>query len=149
MDKDQLVECGRCNGNACYEQVLSEKLTTWLCLGCGFTSSTELVKGSKVITDAIETSPELYKDLMFEDSNKQTWLPSTVTLPAKGMVFIDVTNKSNWKWSSVKAIEITEEERKIKQFPSDQTYRMDMKNSKQFGQKDFMDALDAMGFFEA
>jgi len=86
---------------------------------------------------------------MFEDSNKQTWLPSTVTLPAKGMVFIDGTNKTNWKWSSVKAIEITEEERKIKQFPSYQTYRMDMKNSKQFGQKDFMDALDAIGFFEA
>tara|TARA_B110000285_G_scaffold185380_1_gene210282 strand:- start:778 stop:1227 length:450 start_codon:yes stop_codon:yes gene_type:complete len=149
MDKDKLVECGRCQGNACYEQILSEKLTTWLCMGCGFTSSTELSKGSKVTTDAIETSPELYKDLIFEDKNKMNWLPSTVTLPAKGMVFIDGTNKADWKWSAVKAIEITEEERKVKQFPSDQTYRMDMKNAKQYDQKDFMEALETIGFFEA
>ena len=43
--KDQLVECKRCKGNACYEQNIEENLQTWLCMGCGFTTSTVMNKG--------------------------------------------------------------------------------------------------------
>ena len=46
-------------------------------------------KGSSVVAQAVETSPELYKDLMFEDKNNRVWLPATITLPEKGMVFLD------------------------------------------------------------
>ena len=63
------------------------------------------------------------------------------------MVFVDGTDRSNWKWAAVQAIEITEEDRKVKQYPVDQTHRMDMQNAKSFGQKDFMDAMEYIGFF--
>ena len=103
---------------------------------------------SKVVKDSLETSPELYKDLMFKDYNDRTCLPSTITLPAKGMVFIDGTTKTSWQWSAVKAIELTEVEKESDKFPEGQTHRMDMKNAKLYGQKEFMDALEVIGFYD-
>lgn len=148
---EKLVDCKRCGGNACYEQVLTpdeikDTITTWLCMGCGFTTSTLMTKGSKVVKDAIETAPELYKDLLFEDTSGNIWLPSTLTLPGKGMVFIDGVDKQNWKWAAAKAIEIVEGEKN--KYPEGQTHKMDMQNIKHFNQKEFMDALEMIGFFQ-
>lgn len=148
MEQDKLVDCKRCGGNACYEQHIDESTVTWLCMGCGFTTSTLMTKGSKVVADLNETSPELYKDLLFEDTDKRIWAPSTLTLPGKGMVFLDGTDKKNWKWAAVKAIGISEEERKEKNFPKGQQYKMDMKNIQYFEQREYMDACDHIGFFE-
>lgn len=147
--QDQLVECKRCGGNACYEQHINETTTTWLCMGCGFTTSTMMLSESKLVHDLMETSPELYKDLLYTDSDNRVWAPSTLTLPGKGMVFLDGNNKDNWKWAAVKAVEITKEDREGKQYPADQTHRMDMQNVKHFGQREYMDALEVIGFYEA
>jgi len=145
---DKLTDCKRCGGNACYEQNISEDLTTWLCMGCGFTTSTQLEEGGQLHTTTIETSPELYKDLSYVDDTKKVWVPSTITLPAKGMVFIDGTSKSDWQWSAVKAVLISEEDRKLRDYPEGQTIKMDMKNAQKFDQKGFMDALELIGFFD-
>lgn len=142
---DKLVDCKRCGGNACYEQNVDENTTTWMCMGCGFTTSTLMSKDGEVVKNAVETSPELYKDIMFEDSDKRVWLPATITLPAKGMVFVDGTDKKDWKWAAVNAVPLQEEDKKVSE---SQTHKMDMKNVKHFNQKDFMDALETIGFFE-
>jgi len=105
-----------------------------------------MTEGSKPVLDTLETSPELYKDLMFVDDNNLIWFPATLTIPEKGMVFLDGTSKDNWQWSAVKAIEITEEEKS--KYPQGQTHKMDMKNAKKFNQRDFMDALDVINFFD-
>lgn len=144
---DQLVECKRCGGNACYEQHIDENTITWLCMGCGFTTSTLMTEGSKIVKDLEETSPTLYKELLFTDDKKQVWAPSTMTLPDQGMVFLDGTSKKEWQWAAVKAIPITEEERSIKNFPSNQKTKMDMKGIQHFGQQEFMDALEVIGFY--
>jgi len=144
---DKLTECKRCGGNACYEQNINEETTTWLCMGCGFTTSTVMVKDGQAHTNLLETSPELYKDLLFEDSDNRIWAPATITLPNKGMVFLDGSSQKTWQWAAVKSIEITEEDRKTKKFPKDQTTKMDMKNMQHFGQKEFMDALEVIGFY--
>lgn len=143
---EQMTICPHCGGNACYEQQVSEEVSTHFCFGCGFTTSTVMSVGSKPVLDALETSPELYKDLMFTDKNNLVWFPATVSLPEKGMVFLDGTSKENWKWSAVQAVEITEEEKE--KYPQGQTHRMDTKNAQMFDQKDFMDALDAINFFD-
>lgn len=146
--KDQLVDCKRCKGNACYEQHIDEKTTTWLCMGCGFTTSTLMTEGGKVVADLLATSPSLYKDLLFTDDVKRVWAPATITLPGSGMVFLDGTSDKDWKWSAVKAIEITKAEREVKNFPPDQTHKMDVAGAKQFGQDEFMDALEIIGFYD-
>ena len=141
-----MIDCPHCGGNACYEQQVSKEVSTHFCFGCGYSTSTLMLEGSKLLTDTLEASPELYKDLMFIDENKQVWFPATVTLPNKGMVFLDGTKKDNWRWAAVKSVEILEEERA--KFTKDQTHKMDMKNIQYFDQKDFMDALDHINFFE-
>lgn len=146
--KDKLTTCNRCGGNACYEQHIDANTTTWLCMGCGFTTSTMMLEGSNLITDILETSPELYKDLLFTDENNRVWSPATITLPGKGMVFIDGSNKQDWNWSAVQAVKITEEERENKHYPGDQEFRMDMVNAKKFEQRDFMSALEVIGFYD-
>ena len=143
---DKLVE-GPFGSNACYEQTFEQngqEITTWLCFGSGFTSSTLMTKGSETVKTALETSPELYKDLMHEDKDGKVWLPTTITLPNKGMVFIDGTNKDNWQWAAVRAIPLQEGDKKIAE---DQTHKMDMQNLKHFSQSDFMDAMEYIGFF--
>jgi hypothetical protein len=151
MDKDKLVD-GPFGSNACYERTIvdgntNDTVTTWLCFGSGYTSSTLMEKDSPAVKNAIESSPELYRDLMHEDENKRVWLPATITLPGKGMVFIDGTSKDNWSWTAVDSIDITEEDRKVGNYPENQTVRMDMKKKRIYAKTDFMDALESIGFF--
>ena len=151
MNNDTLVN-GPFGSNACSEQTLDQdgkEVKTWMCFGSGYSTSTFMDKDSELVKETLETSPELYKDLMHVDKDNKVWFPATITLPTKGMVFADGTSKDDWKWSAVKAITITEEDRKLKQYPADQEYRMDMANAQKFGQGDFMDALEAIGFFNA
>ena len=143
---EAMTICPHCGGNACYEQQVNEEVTTHFCFGCGFTTSTLMEVNSKVVLDTLANSPELYKDLMFVDKDNRVWFPSTMTLPGKGMVFVDGTAKENWQWAAVSAIEIAEEEKA--KFPKDQTHKMDMKNISHFDQGDFMEALDSIGFFD-
>ena len=107
-----------------------------------------MTEGSKLVEDLIETSPELYKDLLYTDKEKRVWAPATITLPEKGMVFLDGANKEDWKWASVKSIPITEEDRKTKKFPKEQTHKMDMKNIIHYPQNDFMTALENIDFYK-
>ena len=143
---ETMVVCPHCGGNACYEQQINEEVTTHFCFGCGFTTSTLMAVDSKLVKETLENSPELYKDLMYTDNSGKIWLPATITLPGRGMVFLDGTSKDNWMWSAVKAIEIIEEEKA--NFPKGQTHKMDMRNAQMFGQRDFMDALEVIGFFD-
>ena len=150
MNTDKLVE-GPFGSNACYEQSFEQdgqEVKTWLCFGSGFTTSTLMTEGSKTVADLLETSPELYKELLHTDKDKRVWAPATISLPAKGMVFIDGVSKDEWNWAAVKAIPISEEDKKNKNFPTDQTHKMDMQNAEKFGKKDFMDALESIGFFK-
>ena len=144
--EEKLAVCPRCGGNALYVQKISEDVNTYFDFGCGFTTSTVMVEGSELVAKTLENSPELYKDLMFIDQDRKVWFPSTVTLPEKGMVFLDGTSKDTWQWSAVNAIEITEEEKS--KYPQGQTHKMDVKNAKRFDKRDFMDALDAIQFFD-
>ena len=150
LEKDQLTE-GPFGSNACYEQTFEKEgkeIKTWLCFGSGYTTSTLMEEGSKPVQDLLETSPELYKDLMHTDKQSRVWFPATITLPDKGMVFIDGTSTKDWKWSAVKSIPLTEEEIKSGKFPEGQTFKMNVKEAKKFNQKDFMDALEVIGFYE-
>jgi hypothetical protein len=143
---EQMTTCPHCGGNACYEQQVNEEVTTHFCFGCGFTTSTLMTDKSELVIKTLETSPELYKDLMFIDENKKVWFPATITLPGRGMVFLDGTSKKTWGWAAATAVEILEEEKH--KFPKEQTHKMDMKNIHYFQKEDFMEALDHIKFFD-
>jgi len=151
---DKLVE-GPFGSNACYEQVVEQdgkQITTWMCFGSGFTSSTLMTEGNPALEAALETSPELYKALMHTDSKGRVWLPATITLPDQGMVYLDGTNKKDWKWAAVNSVPLTKEDREEKvngrpKYPKGVNTKADMKNIKHFDQTNFMDALEVIGFY--
>ena len=104
-----------------------------------------MTEGSKTLADLLETAPELHKDLLHKGDDGRIWLPATITIPEKGMVFLDGTNTEDWKWAAVKAIPLNEGDKKVTE---DQTHRMDMENAKAFERKDFMDALEYIDFYK-
>ncbi len=75
--KEQLINCPRCNSNACSE-MSDGNITIWQCLGCGFTSNTFLNEENSVKYK--EVLPELYKDLEFIDEKGLRWYPTSVAM---------------------------------------------------------------------
>ena len=143
MLKDNLVICDRCGSDACYEQALGPHYSTHLCYGCGFTTNTLMVEGSEFLEEQLEVLPELYKDLAYKAEDGKHWVPSTINIHDKGMVFINSKTTEDWKWTAVKAIEIPEEDKS--RFPEGATHKMDMGNAKVFEERDFMEALEYLG----
>ena len=147
---DELIICPKCGSDACYKQEVNEKITNYMCYGCGFISNTLMKDGEEYWEQQLMTLPELYKDLIYKDKNDQYWIPNTVNQQKLGMVFVNGADKDNWSWAAVKAIEV-EEKDKIK-YPipgkSGEYYkhRMDMENLKSFDpERGYMDALSYIG----
>jgi len=149
MESDKLGICDRCGSDACYITEVNQDIKNHYCYGCGFQSNTLLREGEELYDEQLETLPELYKDLQFTDKNGQVWFPTTVNLLEQGMVFANGSTTDNWKWASVLAVKIPEEEKE--KFPIKgkkgeyYEYRMDMTTMKQFEERDFMEALSYIG----
>lgn len=147
MSKDKLITCPRCGSDACYETQETPNLTNRICYGCGFMTHNYMKEDSLFLEEQLESLPHLYRDITFIDDNKYHWIPSTINLPDKGMVYVNGTSIDNWKWVAVKAIPLLEEE--LNKFPENATHKMDMKNSQEFSERDYMEALDYIGVFNS
>ena len=148
--KDNLTICPRCGSDACYVQEVNHEIKNYMCYGCGFITNSLMKKGEEFFESQMETLPELYKELMGEDENTELiWMPNTINLPNKGMVFADGKNGSNWAWAAVKAIPMPKEEQeKFKAKGKNFKFKMDMENIKHYPEGDFMEALEYIGVFE-
>jgi hypothetical protein len=146
--KDELIICPRCCGNLNYK-IENNGIINQLCFSCGFTTNSLLHK-DKLNEDFLQNSklPELYKALVFYDEDGYVWQPVTINMPTKGMVFVDGDSILNWNWASVNAVPLDEKEKKSKRFPPDATHKMDMTTIKRFDQREFMDALVNINYFE-
>ena len=148
--KDNLTTCDRCGSDACYVQEVNHEIKNYMCYGCGFITNSLMKKGEEFFESQMETLPELYKELMGEDENTELiWMPNTINLPNKGMVFADGKNGSNWAWAAAKAIPMPKEEQeKFKAKGKNYKFKMDMENIKHYPEGDFMEALEYIGVFE-
>lgn len=142
---EELITCERCGGNACLKNEEEAGTNALFCFGCGFTTSTVFTNGNESFDNMIQSLPDLHKDLFFQ-GEQTIWIPSVVTLPEKGMVFADGTSKDDWLWAGVLTTAITEEE--SNKFPEHQKNKIDHTTMKYFDRKDFMDALEYIGFFD-
>tara|TARA_R110000744_G_scaffold380183_1_gene500065 strand:+ start:1725 stop:2186 length:462 start_codon:yes stop_codon:yes gene_type:complete len=146
---DNLILCSRCTSDACYIQEVNEEISIYQCYGCGFTTNSIMKKGNKFFEEQLETLPNLYKALMGEDENGLIWMPSTINIHDKGMVFANGKNEREWKWGAAKAIPVKDEEKEKYPIPNKKgeyyKWRMDMANVKEFKEKDYMDALSYIG----
>ena len=142
---DDLIVCPICKSDACYKQEVNEKITNFMCYGCGSISNTLMKDGEDYWEQQQISLPELYKDLTHKDKNDQYWIPNTINQPKVGMVFLNGNSEYNWTWSAVKAVKVEEEEKNKYPIPGKPgkyyEYRMDMENIKHFGERGYMDAL--------
>jgi hypothetical protein len=125
---EKLIDCPRCGSNACSE-MSNDKITIWLCMGCGFTSNTTITSSNVEQMEA--TLPELYKALRHKDKDGKYWYPNSVMLDDKSMVFAEGISVNDWQWSAVQSKED----------------KADMTTKKEFAERDFMDALEYIGYF--
>ena len=135
---DSLINCTRCGSDACYVDEVNMDIKTYFCYGCGFQTNSLMKEGEDFYNEQVETLPELYKDLLFTDEEGKTWFPSAVNIPEQGMVFANGPSGREWGWAAVKAIELQEGDKRIRE---DQTHKMDMNSLKMYAERDFMDAL--------
>jgi len=142
---DNLINCLKCSSDACYVEEINQDIKTYMCYGCGFISNSLMKEGETFLEEQVSILPELYKDLLFTDNEGKVWMPSTINVPDKGMIFANGNNIRNWKWAAVKSVPVTQEEQSKYPIPGKpgQFYknRMDMSTMKEFGERDFMDAL--------
>ena len=127
--QESFIVCPKCEGNACHE-VSNDKLTVWSCFGCGFTSNSTLIEDK--LEEVESVIPQLYKDLRFKDDKNYYWYPSSVMLEDKSLVFADGKSLEEWKWAGVLS----------------KDGKADMTTVKYFEEKEFMEALDYIGFFK-
>jgi len=127
--QESFTVCPRCEGNACHE-ISNDKLTVWSCFGCGFTSNSTLIEDK--LEEVESVIPQLYKDLKFKDDKGYYWYPNSVMLEDKSLIFADGKSSEEWKWAGVLS----------------KDGKADMTTIKYFEEKEFMEALDYIGFFE-
>ena len=125
---EKLIDCPRCGSNACSE-MSNDKVTIWICMGCGFTSNNTITEANKEQMEI--TLPELYKALRYKDEDGKYWYPNSVMLDDKSMVFAEGTSINDWKWSAVQS----------------KDGKADMTTKQEFAERDFMDALEYIGYF--
>ena len=127
--EEKLIICPRCSSNACSEMT-NGVVTIWICMGCGFTSNTTITDKNYIEMEG--TLPELYKALRYKDADSKYWYPNSVMLEDKSLVFADGKSTEEWKWAGVQS----------------KDGKADMTTVKYFEEKEFMEALDYIGFFE-
>ena len=151
MKKDNLENCPKCGGDACYTTKLNASSKNYFCFGCGFTSNDLMVIGEFDFDSYEETLPELYKDIKIDDGTGRVWYPITINTEDKGTVFAKGTSIMDWKWAGIKVKEVSKEEQEKFKIPgTDKVYKhkTDMSTLQEFSQFDFMDALEYIGFFQ-
>ena len=147
---DKIITCPKSGGDLCYETQVTPEITNWMSLSCGYWTNSLMKEGSEFYTEQMSILPELYRDLAWKDKNTElVWLPQTINEPKQGMVFANGTNAKEWKWSAVKAVPVTEEEKEKYPIPKQPgkfyEYRMDMSTIQHFDEKDYMEALSFLG----
>src|SRR5574344_311275 len=145
--QDGLVKCPHCGSGLCYAQRIGNE-ETWMCLACGYTSTTLMKAGSETEKKVTAKQPKLYREqLRFVDINGYVWYPAVLTVPDKGMVYIDGSTPEDWQWTATPMREITFKERRMKKFKG-QKYVADIAKTQHFGKEGFAEAALAIGLYD-
>ena len=93
---DEIINCPKSGGEICYRVQVTNEVSNYMSLSCGFITNTLMKEGEELYEQSIETVPELYKDLAWTDPETgMVWLPNTINVEDVGMVFPYGNNKDN------------------------------------------------------
>ena len=147
---DEIIKCPKSGGEIYYRVQVTNEISNYMSLSCGFISNTLMKEGEEYYEQSIIGMPELYKDISWTDPETiMVWVPNTINIENLGMVFPYGTNKDNWTWAAVKAIEIPKEEQKNHPIPGQEgkfrTHKIDMNTMENYPERNYINALDYIG----
>jgi transcription elongation factor Elf1 len=143
-NNDNLIDCPLCGEKAgCYSVKINETKNSYLCLGCGYQSSDLMKEGEYDVESYEMEMPELYKDVKKVDSEGRVWYPSVVNIQEKGTVFMNGTSAEDSRWSAIRNVELTEEDKQKPIFKG-KTHKSDSSSLKDFG-NDYLSCLEYIG----
>jgi len=155
--EDKKTVCPHCGSSNCFQEdhvVGENKVSSYLCMSCGYTTTTLNTSTSQYITSFEETCPTLFTDIKFHDKETDlVWYPTVLNFPDKGLVFPDGTSRDDWQWRAVPYTPVDEDEKEKYPVPNKpgefyQT-KANMQLSKLFGQTDFQEGCKFLGIIEA
>lgn len=146
---DKKIKCPNCNSNNCfqedYEQDQNTTVSAYMCMNCGYTTSTHNVEGSAFVEEIEKIFPTLFVDLRFVDSKTNlVWYPITLNFPTKGIIFPDGSSAYDWQWRAAPIAKIPVEEQINYPIPGKQgeyyETKIDMENSRLYPSLQFYHA---------
>ncbi len=152
IDGGTKVDCLHCESVNCFREDYDygdQKVSAYLCLACGYTTTTLNIDGSEYIKDYDESCPELFKDLKFVDKDNIAWYPMVLNFPNLGLVFPDGTSALNWSWRAVPIKAVDEDEKEKYPIPDEEgkyyETKADMDGSRLYPQGQFYEACKYLG----
>jgi DNA-directed RNA polymerase subunit RPC12/RpoP len=152
MESSKII-CPHCGSHNCFHEEVDENTTTYLCMGCGYTSNDLFKIGSEELAGYEVSMPELYKDIKFLDQERGiTWYPTVLNVPTIGLVFVDGTSKEDWTWKAAPAVDVPDQDREKYPIPGKPgefyTKRIAMDLAKSFSKTEFTDACKYIGLIK-
>jgi DNA-directed RNA polymerase subunit RPC12/RpoP len=154
-DKLQCPHCGseNCFAESNYVEVTHKKVTSYMCTGCGYTSTTLNEADSEMIKEYEEVTPQLMLDLKWIDpATNLVWYPMVLNFPHLGIIFPDGTDIQNWAWRAAPAVDVPKEDAEKYPIPGRPgefyTRRVDMESSQLFQKEDFASACKFIGLIQ-
>jgi hypothetical protein len=144
MQYDEIIKCPKSGGDLCYKVEVTPEVTNYFSMSCGFWTNSLMKADTDFYNEQWAVLPELYKDLAWVDVETElVWLPNTVNIIDKGMVFADGSGIDEWHWSAVTVKKLDEP---IEDAMGNKVeYKPDMSTITRFAERNYMDALSYIG----
>ena len=130
------------------EELIETYLENYLCIRCGYTTTSDMLVGSEMVDLANKKSPKLVKDLSIADNVRNlVWFPSVVNITEKGIIYPDGSS-DEWSWVVAPYVALTEEEKSTYLSTSEESkfqWRLAVEKSTKFDKLDFQNAIAFLG----
>ncbi len=152
IDGGTKVTCPHCGSSNCFREDYDHgetPVSAYLCVSCGYTSTTLHKADSEFIKTYELSLPELFRDLKFIDSESNVWYPIVLNFPTLGVIFPDGTSTLNWSWRAVPVVPVDEDEKNKYPIPGEEgkyyETKADMDGSRLYPQGQFYEACKFLG----
>ncbi len=143
---EQNITCPHClSDKQCFqEEVKVENFSSYQCFNCGFMSNSLYTNDSDALKRIQDSTTDLMNEISFYDYDRKIhWFPTILNMGKFGMIYPEGT-KDNWSWKFASVRKLTEEEQKNPMYEGHE-HTLDIENSREYGQYEFINACKDMG----
>lgn len=155
--EDKKITCPHCSSKNCFQEeyvVEPNRVGSYMCMGCGYTTTTLYEHGSSLIEEYESQCPDLFRDIKFHDKETNLiWYPIVLNFPNMGLIFPDGSSAFDWQWRAVPVKPVAEDEKTKFPIPeqpgSYYETKADMESSRLYPQSSFQDACKYLNIIQS